>query len=356
MQRWKAVIYNLVFALNCLLVFLVFFEERLSLPPWLQLMGRMHPLLVHFPIVLLLIAVFWELLPGRRNYPAGDVIGDSLLLVAAFTAVLSALMGLLLSKESGYSPESLAWHKWGGVGVSLLTLGWYGFRAEIRRVRLLAGVTAIASVIGIVITGHLGANITHGEDFIYAPVLSAESQPTVLLEDAVVFTHMVQPIFKAKCAGCHNEKKAKGELVMSTPELLLKGGKTGPLWDPSEPDYGLLLRRVHLPMEAKKHMPPAGKPQLTETEIIILSKWIRQGATFDTRVAELTAGDTLKSIAATMFGNIETAAYDFEPAAEDKISKLHTNYRTVVPVSLGSPALGVAFFGVAHYKPEQLKE
>jgi uncharacterized membrane protein len=37
------------------------------------------------------------------------------------------------------------------------------------------------------------------------------------------------------------------------------------------------MHRVHLPVEDKKHMPPIGKPQLTETEIQILAAWIKKG-------------------------------------------------------------------------------
>ena len=51
---------------------------------------------------------------------------------------------------------------------------------------------------------------------------------------------------------------------METKELLLKGGKTGKLWDSTAADFGLLMKRIHLPVETKKHMPPQGKPQLTD--------------------------------------------------------------------------------------------
>ncbi len=356
MQRWKAIVFNAAFALNCLLVFLLLFEAKLVVPSWIQLIGRMHPLLVHFPIVLLVLAVFWELFAGRKNVTPVGTTGNSLLLIAAITAVMSAIMGLLLSKEEGYSPETLALHKWSGVAVSLVSLGWYAFHRQLSRGRILSSLTALGAFVVMVITGHLGANITHGEDFIYAPVTAATIAPAVAIENAEVFTHMVQPIFKAKCAGCHNEQKAKGELIMASPELLLKGGKNGPLWDSTESDLGLLLRRVHLPLEAKKHMPPAGKPQLTETEIEIISAWIRSGADFKRKLLELPETDTLRLIAASMFTSGETAEYTFEAASPEQVGKLHNNYRTVVPIALGSPALGVEFFGASQYKPEYLKE
>ena len=134
MHRWKPILFNLSFALNCLLLFLILFEEKLQVPPWLQVAGRTHPLILHFPIVLLVLAVFWELLPQKQK-EAGSVrtdIGDVLLLSAAVSAVLTSLFGLFLSREQGYTPEVLVWHKWGGVLISLLTLAWYALRQQVR--------------------------------------------------------------------------------------------------------------------------------------------------------------------------------------------------------------------------------
>ena len=51
MQRWKLILFNTSFALNCLLVFLLIFEGSIVAPPWVQTIGRMHPLVLHFPIV-----------------------------------------------------------------------------------------------------------------------------------------------------------------------------------------------------------------------------------------------------------------------------------------------------------------
>ena len=84
---------------------------------------------------------------------------------------------------------------------------------------------------------------------------------------------------------------------METRELLLKGGKTGKLWDSTEADFGLLMKRIHLPLEARKHMPPQGKPQLTEEEISILDQWIKSGADFKVKVVDLDPNSELRKLA-----------------------------------------------------------
>jgi len=208
----------------------------------------------------------------------------------------------------------------------------------------------------IIFTGHQGAGITHGQNFLLAPLLPEKKQQQVLLEDAEVFKDMVRPILETKCMGCHNSRKAKGELVMETRELLLKGGKTGKLWDSTEADLGLLMKRIHLPLEAKKHMPPQGKPQLSEEEISILGQWIKTGADFKVKVMDLDPNSELRKVATNIFTTIETDNYDFAAADESKVKSLNNDYRVVYPLAKNSPALSAEFFSAAQFRAESLKD
>ena len=359
MQRWKAILFNVSLLLNCLLLFLLLFESRLTIPAWLQVTGRMHPLILHFPLVLIVLyALAVIVLPPHKS--EGDKAYKNavsfLLLIAAFTAVVTSLMGLFLSKEEGYDPQALWWHKWGGVSIALFTLGWYAFHKQVQLKKLFTLASSIFALVLIVFTGHMGAGITHGEGFLLAPVMKPQAATPVLFADAEVYTHMVKPILEAKCISCHGNQKAKGELVMETEELLLKGGKNGKLWDTTEADLGLLLRRLHLPLEQKEHMPPKGKPQLTDEEIAILTYWVKKGCDFKLRVADLAVTDTLQMIAAEKFSLTNTAAYDFAVADQSVIAKLNSINRVVSAEAEGSPALAVNFFNSSLFKSEQLKE
>ena len=358
MQRWKNNLFNLSIALNCLLVFLLLFENKLSIPMWLQVAGRMHPLMLHFPIVLLIvyvIAVVGLPLKIKTNETYKNAL-DLLLVSVAFTSVLTTLMGLFLSKESGYEVDTLRWHKWSGVLISVFTLLWYGFNKQIALGKIMSVLIPLAAFAIILFTGHQGSNITHGKDFLLIPVASAKKQPVTSAEEAVIFTDMVDPILKAKCEGCHNSKKAKGELIMETQELLLKGGKNGKLWDTTDPELGLLLHRVHLPIEVKKHMPPQGKPQLTEDEIKILTEWIRKGADFKLKVSALSPSDTIRQLANKIFAQTEKTEYDFDEADPALVASLNTMNRVVSNEAYGSPALSVSFFNSTLFNKNQLSE
>lgn len=342
--------------LNTLLLFFLCFSSKIVVPAWLQVSGRMHPLLLHFPIVLILLYAGWVLLTSRevKSTTWYTNIAEGLLIAASFTAVITALTGFLLSKEQGYEEGTVDWHKWLGATLSFLLFIIYTFREKIRSPFLFN--TSILVITGVLLlAAHLGATITHGENFVLAPVTPDNQKELPPLEEAVVYAHLIEPILEAKCMGCHNNSKSKGELIMTTKESLLKGGKSGKLWDSAHAEEGLLLQRIHLPLEAKKHMPPIGKPQLTTFEINLLKAWIRGGALFDKRVIELPEGDTLKMLAASMLRTSEEETYDFEAPDDRQVQQLSNNNRVITPLAMGSPALAVSFYNRAFYNAKELE-
>lgn len=349
-QRWPSFVFNASIALNGMLLFLLFFESRLVLPAWMQVIGRMHPLLLHFPLVLVILYALLDVFMRDEHHRK---LASMLLLAAAFTSVLSAIMGVFLSKEEGYGATALSWHKWSGVAISVFSLLWYWFQHKLQARRITTIFTSLIALFLIIVTGHLGASITHGDDFLLAPVNKGTAAQTVALQHAEVFKHLVKPVIEQKCFSCHNSKKAKGELVMETQALLLKGGKSGKLWDSTAADLGLLLQRIHLPLDQKKHMPPKNKPQLTEEEISILTHWIRKGADFSLKVSDLPVTDTLYQLAVQKF---ETPQYNFAAADAATVSKLNTVNRVLTPEATGSPALVVSFFNSQLFTSTQLNE
>jgi len=318
----------------------------------------MHPLLLHFPIVLILIYAaaisFTPKTIKSELWYANSI--EWILLIAAFTASITALMGMLLSKEGGYDEDSIAAHKYTGVITSFIMVVIYFCHNLLRQQVVLSNVVVALSAFMIIWTGHLGADITHGENFVLAPVTPSHLKPQVGLSDAFIYADLVEPILQAKCAGCHNGSKAKGELVMDTKELLIKGGKNGKLWDTTKTDLGLMMRRIHLPLEQKEHMPPEGKPQLTDEESAILYEWIKSGPVFDKQVIDLPVTDTLRILASKVLKQSSDEVYDFTAADEKQVSKLSNINRVITPLAMGSPALVVNFYNKPFYSSKQLEE
>lgn len=351
---------QLLIVVNIFIVFLLIFENKLVVPKWLQPVGRMHPLMLHFPIVLLLLAMFidffWFSTKKKSNLVYRDF-SQKLLLTGALLTAITVIMGLFLSHEEGYSGNTLQLHKWTGACTFFLASIIYWIRNASWYKPIAAKAGGIFIVLILIVTGHYGASLTHGENFILEPVTANKENRVVPVEQAIVFEDVIKPIFERKCANCHNTDKMKGELILTDSLSISKGGKTGKLFVPGDPEISLLLQRVHLPMEEKKHMPPAGKTQLTEQEILLLTLWIEENADFNKKVTALPADDSLR-LAATAYLQppLTEEKFEFAAASEKTIEKLNNNYRTIRPIAKESPALSVNIYNAAAYSPKQLTE
>lgn len=356
MPRFQNLTSYLLLAIHALLVFLLVFQDNVILPPWLQPVGRMHPMLLHLPIGLLILAgVLWVVRKEFEGINFNKLFGFVLSLTA-LTAALTALMGFFLSREEGYTADLLNWHKYTGIGLSFLAYGLVILHQ--RNVTGKAIFNAVLAFSGIIlaVTGHFGASLTHGENYLF-PVKEGENAPLTITDETPVFEAAVQPILKAKCFQCHNEQKTKGELLMTTVAGLLKGGKNGPIWVAGDALNSHIIQRANLPLDDKKHMPPKGKAQLTPQEIGLLTAWVQSGADVKKPLKALAANDPIKAFLKKGEGKTENAAvYTFDAASESTLEKLNNPFRTVFPIAHNSPALQADFFVRQAYKPEQLGE
>jgi uncharacterized membrane protein len=347
-----------LFALNIFILVLLAAGDSLVVPLWLQPVGRLHPLILHFPIVILLLAMLMEYFRFRNEFVNEKLyqsFADYLLLCGALLSSLTVIMGLLLSREPGYEGGNLLWHKWFGVSVAFISYGIYLIRNKPKYNAILAKTGALVLVFCLVIAGHFGGNLTHGDDFVLGPVMSKDKMP---LEQALVYRDVINPIFEAKCQSCHNADKMKGGLMLNSQSALIKGGKSGKLFVPGNPAISLLLQRIHLPDGEKKHMPPTGKTQLTDEEKTLLYLWVKGNPDFKKKVIDLPATDSLRTIAATFLKPAENAeeVYDFAAADDKDIKKLNNNYRVIYPLANGSVALAVNIYNKSTYNVKALDE
>ena len=156
--------------------------ENIQLPTWLQVVGRLHPLFLHFPIVLLLLAaaLLWVRDENRIRYFTW------LLLAGANFAGVTVIAGLFLATED-YSSDSLNWHKWTAICSLAVAVGLYFLRD--RTLAVLKSLSLSLSLI-LVLTGHFGAELTHGSDFLLAP-LKEPTDEQLTLEKAEVFLSLI---------------------------------------------------------------------------------------------------------------------------------------------------------------------
>lgn len=95
------------------------------------------------------------------------------------------------------------------------------------------------------------------------------------LEGTEFFERKVRPILVEHCLKCHGSDKKKGNLLLESRAGLLKGGDSGPAFNPSNPEKSLLVRAVRYTDDVLR-MPP--RSRLDDEQVAALTAWVRMGA------------------------------------------------------------------------------
>ncbi|HXG81768.1 MAG TPA: DUF2231 domain-containing protein [Sphingomicrobium sp.] len=131
----------------------------------LDWLGRLHPVIVHFPIAFFPAALFTAVIGRRRPAFAAPV--QFLVIAGGIIGPIAALLGWF---DGGFDFTTddmlLQWHRWLGtvIGVGALGLGiWAWHRPEANRgTAMIVGLTLITAAI--VVQGWFGGAMVHGID------------------------------------------------------------------------------------------------------------------------------------------------------------------------------------------------
>lgn len=267
-----------------------------------QLIGRLHPLIVHLPIGFILLGLLLQWY-DRKIGQYAQVIG-LIYLWAGISAVLACITGYLQYLGEGYSFDTVKWHLWLGIATALFCFVMYVRLRKWKPVAFLSQIPivvfSILFFILISFTGHQGGNITHGEDYLVEPLPNSiksalgyetfEEREIVLNEEnweaALIYTNVVAPILNNKCVSCHNPDKTKGELLLNSEEGILAGGENGEVVMANNALDSEIFVRMTLPDDNDDHMPPEGKTQPTKEEIALIGAWLDAGHPFGGTIAE----------------------------------------------------------------------
>ena len=245
-----------------------------------QFLGRFHPLAVHLPIALLLLVPLLEFAAFFRNHKHLHQAAKFVLGLATVAAIISAWLGWLLARSGGYEGSLVTRHMWGGISLASATL----LCLVLCDKRRVYPVALLATVGLLTWTSDQGGKLTHGATFLTeyspGPMRRWLGVPEKSAVDRTSFYGMrVQPIFEEKCVLCHNADKFKGKLRLDSYELLMRGGKDGPVIQAGDPARSDLFRRITLTPDNKDFMPAEQKPALSAAEIKTIELWIAAGAT-----------------------------------------------------------------------------
>jgi uncharacterized membrane protein len=136
----------------------------------MALTGRLHPLLVHFPIALVLFAAIAELVFVTARFPEWHMVAVANVRVGAAFAVVSAGAGwLLASLRIVEASAGLEWHRWLGLLAALAAVVAALTTREIDRSPRwlwLYRLALFSAAVCIAVAGHFGAALVWGADFL----------------------------------------------------------------------------------------------------------------------------------------------------------------------------------------------
>ncbi len=117
--------------------------------------------------------------------------------------------------------------------------------------------------------------------------MSARFVTDLTAEHTEFFERKIRPLLVENCYECHKAgaKKLGGGLLLDSRAGLIKGGDTGPVITPGDPEASLLIQAVRH-ADANLTMPP--KSKLSPEQIADLEQWVRLGAP-DPRTADTVA-------------------------------------------------------------------
>ena len=292
----------------------------------LQTVGRSHPLLVHFPVALLVVAAVSELGGLWRRSPEVGAMARGLVWFALPATFAAAFAGWTMSERDPVSramASTLEWHRWTGVGVLALTVLCVLLRQKTSAFR---GVL-FCGAIGVAVTGHLGGTMSWGEGYLLEPIQSwraanTQTEPApesvVRLENGserpvgaapgvllggpssidvpeetkprskdpkadstptkIEFVKDIQPILETYCVECHGPRKKKGGLRLEPIDAAFPVGDED-FWTmlPGDGESSLLVQRMLLPRDDDEAMPPKGDAVPADGIQKVIT-WINAGA------------------------------------------------------------------------------
>lgn len=279
--------------------------------------GRFHPLILHFPIVVIILTAVFILAGRFQPIFIHPLLIKGLLITGCLTAFVSAVAGYLLFASENYTGDTVQSHLNGGIltglGICLSTACYFFLEKKtVPAARNPIFITLLLLTnLALAYTSHIGGSLTHGKDFLTEPLsqlLPSRAVPLKPQEELLIYEDVIHTILDSKCLNCHNDNKTKGDLLMTTHDQLLKSGKSGKVaLVPGNPAESEMLVRVHLPVSDDERMPPEGKPGLSDEEIQLITFWIENGAEKELPIMQLLDDASIAPILQALLPKVQQA-------------------------------------------------
>jgi len=282
---WLQVILLLVVSLVLIYLPRFFgFVESEKAEQWVDFIGSFHPLVLHLPIGILSLLVVLEIVHVFNNkikFPRMLI-----LLVLALSSISAAVFGFIWYLTGDWKGDDMISHMNKGLwfAAAIPWVAWLYYHSK-KYTLMIYYVAMLASLGLMCAASHEGGEIVHGDPFDRAPWNQEDTKKPEIsgaddssLKGMLVYEDLVVPILKEKCYSCHDDGKQKGALRLDTIDYMLEGGDNDIALEKGDAEASPLITTILLPIDKDEHMPPENEPQITESELAILTWWVNQGA------------------------------------------------------------------------------
>jgi uncharacterized membrane protein len=280
-----------------------------------QTFGRLHVLVIHFPIALIIVAATIDVFRRRSRAMAPGNAAFICLVLGAIGAVVASVMGWADADRLDYKgsdAELVFIHRWVGIGSAAAAVAAAYMAVRLRntlsfRLDVAYRTVLLSAAIAVSVAGHYGGTLVHCEGYLFpsdtesepinepaasrtteaaaepadARTRSAGSGRTAAPVSKIDFKRDIEPILTENCIECHRPEKRKGKLRLDSKEEAMAGGAEGPCIVPGNSRESLLIVRV-LGLGGEEQM-PKGKAALSVEQIALLTRWIDEGAAWPER-------------------------------------------------------------------------
>jgi Planctomycete cytochrome C len=187
-----------------------------------EIIGRFHPLIVHLPIGILTLGLLLAAVSRSEKYNMLRPAVSFTLFWGAAGAIGSCVLGYLLSLSGDYNADLLFKHQWTGIGLAVAATGvWALYRFPKADLTFTKGMVWILTTSLLVVAGHYGGSLTHGENYL-TELFFKKKKEKIVTPIASDSTQVIQNQIIT------NENKMPNEVLVSEKNIDLNGEKSLP--------------------------------------------------------------------------------------------------------------------------------
>lgn len=285
--------------------------------------AHLHPLLVHLPIGFIIISILIDWHQKNNTSVSKDKLSTFMWGMSAIASILAMATGIASLRTGYYEGANMFFHLICGYLIAALcTFLWF---VKWKNKSFFNGQNIVLKTLlglGLVIGGHYGGSLTHGEEHMPLPFDPKSDLSAIDLSgrDSInLYNDVIKVIFAQKCNRCHEPDDTRGRLDMTTEEGLLSDKYGDPAIAPGDLKNSEAYKRISLSQWHNKYMPPSGPP-ITYKEKKIIEWWIMQGAPFEGKLRDLEIDKSMKAFLADEYGIDLTKKSFYEKAKIDPIA------------------------------------